>query len=69
MYRLMKSVRLVLQHATLGPMSSYRHGLVRHYLRPEAAVRACDTANKNGTQCYYVLNESGQEHYQGSWID
>ena len=69
MYRLMKSVRLVLQHATLGPMSSYRHSLVGHYPRSQAAVGACDTANKRGAYCYYVLNESGQEHYQGSWID
>jgi len=69
MYRLMKSVRLVLQHATLGPMLSYRHSLVSHYLQSQAAVAACNTANRRGPHRYYVLNESGQEHYQGSWID
>jgi hypothetical protein len=68
MYRLMKSVRLVLQHATYGSMSSYRHCLVRHYLQSQAAVAACNSANRRGPQCYYVLNESGQEHYQGAWI-
>jgi hypothetical protein len=46
MYRLMKSVRLVLQHVTLGPMSSYRHSLVSHYLQSEAAATACNTANR-----------------------
>ncbi len=61
MYRLMKSVKFVLQHATLGPLSSYRHSLISHYLQSQAAVEACDTANRTGPHRYYVLNESRQE--------
>lgn len=68
MYRLMMSVRFVLQHATLGPLSSYRHRLVSQYSHANAALGACDSANRSGPCRYYVLNELGQEHFEGSWI-
>ena len=69
MYRLMQSVKSTLKHPTLGPMSSFRHSLVGEYPRYRAALVACEKANAQVPNRFYVLNDRGQENYQGAWID
>jgi hypothetical protein len=69
MYRLMQSAKFTLEHSTLGPMSAFRQRLIGHYKQIRTALLACDAANAKGPNRYYVLNELGQENFQGSWID
>lgn len=69
MYRLMKSVKLTLDHTVSGPLSSYRQSLVGHFRQPRAAHVACKAANTTGPDRYYVLNELGQEYFHDTWID
>ncbi len=69
MYHLMKSEKFTLDHVISGPMSSYRHTAIRHFGKFRAALGACEVANNKGRSRYYVLNESGQEYYDGTWID
>jgi hypothetical protein len=68
MYRLMKSERFTLDHLTSGLMSFYRQTQVECFQQFRAALRACEAAN-NGKSRHYLLNASGQEYYQGTWID
>jgi hypothetical protein len=70
MYRLMKSERYSLNHLVSGPMSSYRHFEVRHYRQASEALNACEVANNkiDGAR-HYVLNDTGQEYFDGIWID
>ena len=69
MYRLMKSVKFTLDHMVSGPLSAYRHSLVGKFRQPRAALVACKLANGTGANHHYVLNESGQEYFDGAWID
>ncbi len=69
MYRLMMSQKLTLNHLASGVLSSYRHTEVDHFQQFSAALEACKTANHHGMSRYYLLNESSQEYYDGSWID
>jgi len=69
MYRLMKSAKLTLDHLASGPMSSYRHSLVAYFFQSCTALAACKAANQQDSPRHYVLNESGQEYFRGTWID
>lgn len=70
MYRLMRSEKLTLDHLVWGLMSSYRQTEAGHFQQFRAAHEACEVANNNGRSArYYVLNETGQEYYDGNWID
>ncbi len=69
MYRLMKSEKFTLDHPISGLMSSYRQTEVVHFEQFVAAHVACEIANYKGNSRYYVLNGSGQEYYEGAWID
>jgi hypothetical protein len=64
MYRLMKSEKFTLDHLT-----SYRQTQVKCFGRLRAALGACEVANNGGASRHYLLNESGQEYYGGTWID
>jgi hypothetical protein len=69
MYRLMKSEKFTLDHLTSGLISFYRQTQVKHFRQFRSALGACEVANNNGRSRYYLLNESGQEFYGGTWID
>jgi hypothetical protein len=69
MYRLMKSEKFTLDHALSGLMSLYRQTEMGHFEQFPAAHVACEVANNKGESRYYVLNGSGQEYYDGTWID
>ena len=69
MYHLMKSEKFTLDHVISGLMSSYRHTEIRHFRQFRAALGACDVANNKGRPSYYIVNDSGQEYYDGTWID
>lgn len=70
MYHLMKSARYTLNHPVSGPMSSYRQFEVTHYRQANEALMACDMANKaEDSARHYVLNDTGQEYFGGTWID
>ena len=69
MYRLMKSEKFTLGHPTSGLASSYRQTPVKHFQQFRTALCACEVANNSGRSRYYLLNESGQEYYGGTWID
>jgi hypothetical protein len=69
MYRLMKSQKYTLDHLVSGRMSSYRQFEVTHFQQVLEALGACEAANNEGRFRHYVLNESGQEYYDGTWID
>jgi hypothetical protein len=68
MYRLMKSEQFTLDHLTSGLMSFYRQTQVKHFRQFRRALCACESANRNGRPRFYLLNESGQEYYGGTWI-
>jgi len=69
MYRLMKSEKVILDHAISGHLVSYRQIEVEHFEQFGAARGACEIANRRDEPRHYVLNESGQEYYDGAWID
>ena len=69
MYHLMKSNKFTLDHLVSGLMSSYRQTEIGHFQQFRAALGACEVANNEGRSRFYVLNESGQEYYDGTWID
>ena len=69
MYSLMKSEKLTLDHVNSGPIPSYRQIEVGRFEQFDAAQQACDVANDEGKFRHYVVNESGQEYYEGIWID
>ena len=69
MYHLMKSEKFTQDRVISGLMSSYRQIEIEHFERFPEAREACEVANNKGESRYYVLNESGQEYYDGKWID
>ncbi|MEE4378872.1 MAG: hypothetical protein V2J55_15375 [Candidatus Competibacteraceae bacterium] len=68
MYRLMKSDKFTLDHLTSGRTSFYRQTQVKCFQQFRSALGACEVANNNSKSCHYLLNESGQEYYRGTWI-
>ena len=69
MYRLMRSEKFTLDHVVSGLMSSHRQTKIGHYERFPAAQAACELANGKGRRRHYVVNDSGQEYDNGTWID
>jgi hypothetical protein len=69
MYRLMKSEKPTPVHANSGLVSFYRQTQVERFQQFPSALRACGVANDGGLPRHYLLNESGQEYYGGTWID
>jgi len=69
MFRLMKSEKFTIDHLAWGLTSSYRHSEIHHFRKFCAAHQACEVANDKGRARYFVLNKSGQEYYEGIWID
>ena len=69
MYQLMKSEKFTLDPALSGLMSSYRQTEIGYFEQFPAAHEACEVANTEGKSHHYVLNELGQEYYNGVWID
>ena len=69
MYRLMKSDRFTLDHATSGRMSLYRQTEIDQFEQFPAAAAACTAANRKGGIRHYLVNASGREYYGGIWID
>jgi hypothetical protein len=66
MHRLMQSEKHTLEHRVSGPMSSHLHIQLNQFLQPSAALDTCDTANEKAAPCHCVLNETGEEYYQGA---
>jgi len=69
MYHLMRSEKLTLDHSVSGLLSTYRQSEIGQFPTFRAANEACELANNDGTSRCYVLNASGQEYYDGTWID
>jgi len=69
MFRLMKSDKITLDHTVEGHLSAYHQSEVRQFRTFRAARAASEVANNDGTSRCYVLNASGQEYYDGQWID
>ena len=69
MYRLMKSEKFTLDYLTAGLTSFYRQTQVKCFQQFRSALGACEVANNRSRSRYYLLNESGQEYYGGTWID
>ena len=69
MYRLMKSKKHTLDQKLAGHMPLYRQSEVIHFQQVGEALEACELANIEGRFRHYILNELGQEYYDGTWID
>ena len=69
MYRLMKSEKTPLDPVVSGSVSAYRQIQVDQFRQFVGALTACEAANDKDGFRHYVLNESGQEYYEGTWID
>jgi hypothetical protein len=69
MYRLMKSEKPIPVHTTPGFVCFYRQTQVKRFHQFPSALRACGIANDGGTPRHYLLNDSDQEYYGGTWID
>ena len=67
MYRLIKSERLSIE--TSDVLSSYRQVQVYQLQQLEAALRAFDICNDKSGSRHYILNEAGNEYYEGLWIE
>lgn len=69
MYHLIKSEKFTLYHLVFGLMSFYRHTEIRHFRNFWTALKACEIANHRGRPNHYIVNDSDQEYYHGTWID
>jgi hypothetical protein len=47
----------------------YQQTEMDHFFHFHTALEARDLANKDNKSRFYILNESGQEYYNSSWID
>jgi len=68
MYTLMKSEQTKLESSATGSRA-YEQKKVGQYADFDVALEACDQANRAHTDRHYVMNDSGKEFYNGSWID
>ncbi len=50
-------------------MSSCRQFAVMQFERFLKALAACDSANNGNESHHYILNETGQEYFNGTWFD
>lgn len=69
MYHLIKSEKSILANSACGSMSSYNQIQVDQFQQFSAALIACEAANDKDGFRHYILNASGEEYYEGSWID
>jgi hypothetical protein len=69
MFRLMKSERMVLDHAVYGPLISYRQKEIQRFGEFSTAFAACEIANDQVGMRHYILDGYGKEYYAGTWID
>jgi hypothetical protein len=65
MYRLMASEKLIQACKT----DVYQQTEMDHFFHFHAALEARDLANRDSKSRFYILNETGQEYYDSSWID
>jgi hypothetical protein len=68
MFTVMKSEKTKDWNGPPGPRSYEQKG-VAEYGTFDAAVAACDRANRELKDRHYVMNDSGQEFYADTWID
>jgi hypothetical protein len=68
MYTLMKSEKMEYQSGATGSRA-YEQVEVGQYVHFLDAVAACDKANREHADWHYLMNDSGKELYNGSWID
>ncbi len=69
MFRLMKSQKCILGTISSRTTVSYRQLEIAHFIQFSTALRACKTANISGISHHYILNDSGQEYFNDTWID
>jgi hypothetical protein len=69
MFSLMKSEKLTPDHTANGRLSAYRQSEIGQFRTIRAARVAFELANSDGISHCYVVNESGQEYYNGHWTD
>jgi len=65
----MKSEQFTVQHELAGHLSTYRQVEVAHFREFCTALRACQQAKNETGRRFYVVNDCGQEYYEGTWID
>jgi len=66
---LMESEKFSLVHGTSGLVSAYRQIEIDHFHQFSSALRAWEDANHEASSRFYLLNQAGQEYYDGSWIE
>jgi hypothetical protein len=68
MFTLMKSEQTKAWNGSNGPPAYEQKG-VAEYGTFDAAVAACEKANRELKDRHYVMNDSGKESYEDTWID
>jgi hypothetical protein len=68
MYTLMKCRRSKAGRPAPGASSAYVQVEVAQYADFDDAITARDTANISLAARHYVMNDSGREYYDGTWI-
>jgi hypothetical protein len=68
MYTLMKCERKKLGRPAPGSSYAYDQIEVAQYADFDGAIAASDAANLAHKSRYYVMNGSGREYYNGTWI-
>jgi hypothetical protein len=68
MYTLMKCKRSKAGRPAPGASSAYVQVEVAQYADFDDAITARDTANISLAARHYVMNDSGREYYDGTWI-
>jgi hypothetical protein len=68
MYTLMKSEQTMLGRPAPGSSCAYDQIEVAQYVDFDDAIAASDAANLARKSRYYVMNGSGKEYYNGTWI-
>jgi hypothetical protein len=69
MYQLIKSERIPFHEAVSKTVPLYRQVQLNQFQKLEAALTACELYNDKPGLRHYVINESGKEYYDGTWID
>ena len=65
----MKSEKFTPDHVDCGIILPYHQIQVAQFQLFNTAMTACEAANNEDECRHYILNESGEEYYMGSWID
>ena len=68
MYTLMKSEKTKPGNGVIG-LQAYQQKKVATYAVLGEALTACDSANRQSKTRHYVMNNSGKEYYEDTWID